>query len=107
MASALVVDDHPVVSRGCRRLLEDAGDTTFFEASDAATGFELFCRHRPDVVIIDLALGENRLGGLSLIQGIYSHDPWVRILVLSMYSDPLNRMTEIVLSGFYLDSIPE
>ena len=60
MTSVLVVDDHPVVLQGCRRILEDGGITTIFEASNVATGYELFCSHRPDVVVIDLFLWEKR-----------------------------------------------
>src|ERR1700719_2971837 len=46
MTSVLIVDDHPVVLQGCRRILEDAGITTVLEASDTATGYELFRNHR-------------------------------------------------------------
>jgi two-component system, NarL family, invasion response regulator UvrY len=63
MTKVLIVDDHPIVLQGCRRILEDAGDATVLEARDAATGYELFRSHRPDVVIIDLALRDDGLGG--------------------------------------------
>ena len=89
MTSVLVIDDHPIVLHGCRRLLEDAGVPSVLEAGDVAAGYELFCRHRPDVVIVDVAMGENGLEGLSLIQRIHSHDPQAHILVLSMYRDPI------------------
>ena len=88
MTSVLVVDDHPVVLQGCRRILEDAGIARVFEASDAATGYELFRNHRPDVVIIDLALRKDGLGGLSLIRRIKADDRRGSILVLSMHRDP-------------------
>ena len=42
MTKVLVVDDHPIVLQGCRRILEDAGGNTVFEASDVATGYELY-----------------------------------------------------------------
>ena len=88
MTSVLVVDDHPVVLQGCRRILEDGGITTILEASNVATGYELFCSHRPDVVIIDLSFGKNGLDGLSLIRSINRDDRRVPILVLSMHNDP-------------------
>jgi len=84
----LVVDDHPIVLQGCRRLLEDAGFTSVVDAGDTAAGYELFCRHQPDVVIVDLAMRENGLAGLSLIERVKSRDPQARILVLSMHRDP-------------------
>jgi len=88
MIKILVVDDHPIVTQGCRRILEDAGGTTVFEASDVATGYELFRSHRPDVVVIDLSIGDVGLGGVSLIRRINTDDPRVPILVLSMHRDP-------------------
>ena len=62
MTSVLIVDDHPVVLQGCRRILEDAGITAVFEASDPATGYELFRNHRPDVGVIDLSMRDDGLG---------------------------------------------
>jgi two-component system, NarL family, invasion response regulator UvrY len=88
MTSVLIVDDHPVVLQGCRRILVDAGITNVFEASDTATGYELFRNHRPDVVVIDLSMRDVGLGGLSLIRRISEDDRRVPILVLSMHRDP-------------------
>jgi DNA-binding NarL/FixJ family response regulator len=89
VTSVLVIDDHPVVLEGCRRLLVDSGVTNVLEAGDVVAGYQLFCHHRPDVVIVDLAMGKNGLEGLSLIQRINTHDPQARILVLSMHKDPI------------------
>jgi len=89
MTSVLVIDDHPIVLEGCRRLLVASGVTDVLEAGDVVAGYELFCHHRPDVVIVDLAMGKNGLEGLSLIQRINSHDPQAHILVLSMHKDQI------------------
>jgi len=69
-------------------MLEDAGAERIFEASDAASGYKLWRRHRPDVVIIDLSMQESGLGGLPLIRRMRMHDPNVRIIVFSMHGDP-------------------
>ena len=89
MTSVLIIDDHPIVLQGCRRMLEDAGVTVVLEARDAVSGYRLYRRHRPDVVIIDLAMQSSGLGGLPLIHRISAHDRRVRILVFSMHSDPI------------------
>lgn len=110
MTIVLVIDDHPIVFQGCRRLLADAGVGMVLQAGDAAAGYELFCHDRPDVVIVDLALRENELAGLSLIQRIKSHDPQAHILVLSMHSDPIivRRALEAGAKGYVLkDSAAE
>lgn len=89
MTSVLVIDDHPVARQGCRRILERIGITTIFEAGDVVMGYELFDRHRPEIVVVDLGLPDNCLDGMSLVRRFKSENPNVRILVLSMHADPL------------------
>jgi len=104
MTSVLIIDDHPIVLQGCRRMLEDAGVNTVLEARDAASGYRLYRRHHPDVVIIDLAMQGGGLGGLDVIRRMRSHDPRSRILVFSMHSDPIiaARALEAGASGYVL-----
>jgi len=104
MTSVLVIDDHPIVLQGCRRMLEDAGAGTVMEARDIASGYRLYCRHRPDVVIVDLAMQGAGLGGLDLIRRLRAHDPRARILVFSMHSDPIivARALEAGATGYVL-----
>jgi DNA-binding NarL/FixJ family response regulator len=104
MTSVLIIDDHPIVLQGCRRMLEDAGVATVLEARNAASGYRLYRRHRPDVVIVDLALQGSGLGGLDVIRRMRSHDPRTRILVFSMHSDPIiaARALEAGATGYLL-----
>ena len=104
MTSVLIIDDHPIVLQGCRRMLEDAGDKTVLEARDATSGYRLYRRHRPDVVIVDLAMQGGGLGGLEVIRRMRSHDPRSRILVFSMHSDPIiaARALEAGAAGYVL-----
>jgi DNA-binding NarL/FixJ family response regulator len=104
MTSVLIIDDHPIVLQGCRRMLEDAGVNTVLEARDAASGYRLYRRHHPDVVIIDLAMQGGGLGGLDVIRRMRAHDPRSRILVFSMHSDPIiaARALEAGATGYVL-----
>jgi two-component system, NarL family, invasion response regulator UvrY len=104
MTSVLVIDDHPIVLQGCRRMLEDVGVADVLEARDAASGYRLYRRHRPEVVIVDLAMNGSGLAGLPLIRRINSHDPNARILVFSMHSDPIivARALEAGATGYVL-----
>ena len=104
MTSVLVIDDHPIVRQGCRRMLEDLGVERIFEASDAASGYKLCRRHRPDLVIVDLAMQQNGLGGLPLIRRMRAHDSHLRIIVFSMHGDPIivARALEAGASGYVL-----
>lgn len=89
MTTVLIVDDHPIVLQGCRRMLEDVGVSEVIEAGDATLGYQLFSGKRPDIVIVDLGLQDNGLGGLELIRRIRADDTNARILVFSMHRDPV------------------
>jgi two-component system, NarL family, invasion response regulator UvrY len=110
MTKVLIIDDHPIVLQGCRRMLEDAGVTDVIEAADAASGYRLFSGKRPEVVIIDLGLHDSGLGGLELIRRIRADDMNVRILVFSMHSDPVvvARALQAGATGYVVkDTSPE
>ena len=110
MTKVLIIDDHPIVLQGCRRMLEDAGVTNVIEAADATSGYRLFGDKRPEVVIIDLGLHDSGLGGLELIRRIRADDMNVRILVFSMHSDPVivARALQAGATGYVVkDTSPE
>jgi DNA-binding NarL/FixJ family response regulator len=104
VTSVLIIDDHPIVLQGCRRILEDVHVETIFEARDAVSGYRTFCRQKPDVVVIDLAMEGKGLGGLALIRRIKTQDARARILVFSMHSDPtiVARALEAGASGYVI-----
>ena len=52
------------------------------------SGYRLFRRHHPDVVIIDLPIRGSVLGGLDVIRRMRAHYPGSRILVFSMHRNP-------------------
>jgi DNA-binding NarL/FixJ family response regulator len=110
MTTVLIVDDHPIVLQGCRRMLQDVGVSEIIEARDTAAGYRLFREHSPDVVIVDLGLQDNGLGGLELIRRIRADDLNVRILVFSMHSDPVivARALQAGATGYVVkDTSPE
>ena len=45
MTTVLIVDDHPIVLQGCRRMLQDVGVSEIIEARDTAAGYRLFSEH--------------------------------------------------------------
>jgi two-component system, NarL family, invasion response regulator UvrY len=104
MTSVLIIDDHPIVLQGCRRVLEDAGIAPVLAASDLVAGYRLYRRHKPDVVIVDLAIQGKGLGGLDLIRRIRAHDGRAHVLVLSMHNDAMivARSLEAGASGYVL-----
>jgi two-component system, NarL family, invasion response regulator UvrY len=81
----LLVDDHPVVREGYRRLLErQAGFHVVAEAENAASAYAAYRTARPDVVVMDLAMPG--AGGLEAVRHIGQWDGTARILVFTMHS---------------------
>src|SRR5262245_38061217 len=110
MSSVLIIDDHPIVLQAWRRILQDAGIEAVFDARDVASGYRIYRRRRPEVVIVDLSMQGRGLSGLPLIKRIRGHDPHTRILVFSMHSDPMiaARALEAGANGYVLkDAAPD
>ena len=87
----LVVDDHAVVRRGVRSLLESRdGWEVCGEATTGRDAVEQSRRLRPDVVVMDLSLPE--LNGLDATRHILKDAPETEVLVLTMHqSEELAR----------------
>lgn len=89
MTKILVIDDHPIVLQGCRRVLEDAGIVDITLASNPIEGIRAYRSEKPDVIIIDLAIKKGILVGLTFIRRLRVHDKHTPILVLTMHEDPM------------------
>ena len=82
----LLVDDHALVRRGFRRMLED--EPTFEvvgEASDGLEAVETAERLAPDVIVMDCALPQ--INGIEASRRILQKRPKTAILMLSMHSE--------------------
>jgi DNA-binding NarL/FixJ family response regulator len=82
----LLVDDHALVRRGFRRLLEDDPSIVIAgEASTADDAIRLATELEPTVVVMDCAMpGAN---GLAATKAILEHLPGTAVLMLSMHSE--------------------
>src|SRR3989441_5225154 len=84
--SVLLVDDHSLVRRGFRRMLEDAPDILVVgEASDGAEAIRLAQELRPRLIVMDCALPG--MSGLIATRRILEMYPQIAILMLSMHSE--------------------
>ena len=84
--SILLVDDHPVVRQGYRRVLETQGDfDVVAEAENATSAYAAFKIHAPDIVVMDISMPG--ASGLEAIRNIRMRAPSARILVFSMHSE--------------------
>ncbi|MGC2775053.1 MAG: response regulator transcription factor [Bradyrhizobium sp.] len=84
--SILLVDDHPVVRQGYRRVLESQdGFRVIAEADSAAAAYAAFKAHAPDVVVLDISM--KGASGLEAIRNIRARDGRACILVFSMHGE--------------------
>ncbi len=84
--SVLLVDDHSLVRRGFRRILEDEPDITVAgEAGDGEEAVELTRKLHPQVVLMDCALPG--INGLQATRKILEIAPKTLVLMLSMHPE--------------------
>ena len=84
--SVLLADDHSLVRRGFRRILEDdEGMKVVGEASNGVEAIRMSHELKPKVVVMDLSMPE--LDGVQATKEIVKHLPETAVLVLSMHSD--------------------
>lgn len=107
MITVLLVDDHPVVIEGLRKLLEAAGDIDVTgSAHDASQALERARTLRPDVILLDL-----RMPGASGIQAtrrLREQEFAGAVILLTSYGDQayVRQALEAGADGYLLKSTP-
>lgn len=87
MIRVVLADDHHLVRRGIRALLEQADDMSVVgEAEDGQEAIELVERLIPDVLIIDIAMP--RLNGIQATGRVRALGLATQVVILSMHSRP-------------------
>jgi DNA-binding NarL/FixJ family response regulator len=81
----LLADDHAIVRRGLRGLLESAGHTVVAEASDGLDATRLCEEHRPDMLSLDI--GMPRLSGIEVAARAQKMDRPPGVIILSVHGD--------------------
>lgn len=85
--TVLLVDDHALVRRGFRRMLEDEPDIRVLgEASDGQDAVDAALKLRPDVIVMDFALPS--MNGAVATRRILQSIPFAKVLILSMHAEP-------------------
>ncbi|MBI5688457.1 MAG: response regulator transcription factor [Verrucomicrobia bacterium] len=86
MTTAIIADDHEIVRRGLRGILESEGSCQVVaEAADGLTAAQLVEKHKPGILILDLNMP--RLHGIEVLRQSRASSPNTRVIVLSMHSD--------------------
>ncbi len=83
--TVLLVDDHSLVRKGFRRMLEDDPDITVIgEAGSGREAIEIAEQLRPSVVVMDMSMPE--MDGVEATREIRRRMPEMPVLIVSMYS---------------------
>lgn len=86
MTTAILADDHDIVRRGLRGILESEGSCRIIaEASDGLSAAQLVDKHKPQILVLDLNMP--RLHGIEVLRQTRVSSPNTRVIVLSMHSD--------------------
>lgn len=84
--TVFLLDDHDIVRRGLRALLESEDDIEVVgEAGTVAEGLAGVLEHRPDVAVLDARLPDG--SGVDVVRELRDRAPGVRFLILSSYDD--------------------
>ena len=107
MISVLLVDDHPVVIEGLRKLLAAAGDIAVTgEAHDAAGALEQARTLRPDVVLLDLRMPG--ASGIQVARRLRDQESSAAVIILTSYGEQayVRQALEAGADGYLLKSTP-
>jgi DNA-binding NarL/FixJ family response regulator len=81
----LLADDHSIVRRGLRGLLDVEGLSVVAEASDGLEAIRLCEEHRPDLLILDI--GMPKLSGIEVTARVHKMDRPPGVIILSVHGD--------------------
>ena len=84
MANILIIDDEQAILQALDIFLKRKGHHSYL-ASSGAKGLELFCRYRPDIVILDIRLPDQ--DGLEILHQIRQTDAPAQIIMITAFQD--------------------
>lgn len=82
MYSIFIVDDHPVIRFGMRKVLEDAGYLVVGETDNGADAIQMMRETDPDLLLLDIQMP--RLDGLELLARLRAMNQQVKTLILTV-----------------------
>ena len=86
-ASILIVEDDPVVAKSLESLLQKLGYHITGIARNPSTAISLFDKSNPDIVLLDIELGQNSTGGIEVAKHIQKKHNLPVIIFLTKFSN--------------------
>lgn len=101
----IIADDHQVVRSGLRTLFSGTDIDIIAEATTGEEAVKLTDKHKPDLVLLDIRMGES--DGLNALARIKLNKPKIPVLVLSTYDNPtyIARAVALGASGYLMKGI--
>ncbi|HAK46654.1 MAG TPA: DNA-binding response regulator [Spirochaeta sp.] len=103
MKKIVIVDDHPIVREGFRKLIDSEEDFNVVGTAETAVeAVELIKSEKPDLAMVDLSLKES--SGIELIKDLQVICPDVRVLVVSLHDEEIyaERVLRAGAKGFIM-----
>ena len=100
-ARVLIIDGHPVVREGLRRIIEHEDDLVVCAEADTARGARIAIQETdPHVIIAEISLTQG--DGIKLVREVRAHYPQLPILMLSMHDEAIyaERMLSVGANGY-------
>lgn len=86
MTTIVLADDHPIIRRGLRTMLEAESDLSVVaEAQDGQAALLAVEKHAPDVLIVDISMPG--LNGIDVAHRVHKDYPQIKVIILSMHSN--------------------
>lgn len=106
MVRLALVDDHKLFRCGIKSLFENSkGICVIAEASNGKDGIAKILAQNPDVVLLDLELGD--INGLDLIEKVLAQKPTVKFIILTSHINEhvINKAMKIGIYGYILKDV--
>ena len=86
MIRILIADDHAIVRRGLKQIIEDTGEMQVVaEASSGIEALRGIRAHECDVVLLDISLPD--MSGIDVLKQVHAERPHLPVLILSIYPE--------------------
>lgn len=104
----IIVDDHPLFRIGTKMAIQRGSHTVVGEASNATALRQLLNDTTPDLILLDIILG-NGPSGVDIARQLKADKPEIKILVLSIDTslNTIKELLEIGIDGFVSKNAPD
>lgn len=98
-----IVDDHPMIRQGLRKMIEEKTDHKFVgEADNGVQALKLIEELKPDIIVVDISMPE--MSGFELIRLLKKKPFAIEFIMLTMYKEEeyFNEAMELDVKGYLL-----